>query len=54
VLDISGKADPERPEIPSRSTRDGRSYISAGIIDKQSGRVAVNAIDRQSGCSSIG
>ena len=49
IGDTSGKADPERPEIPGRPTRDGRSYITAGIIDRENGRVFVNAIDRQSG-----
>ena len=49
IGDTSGQADPERPEIPGRPTRDGRSYLTAGIIDRQSGRVFVNVIDRQSG-----
>lgn len=49
IGDTSGKADSERPEIPGRPTRDGRSYITAGIIDRANGRVFVNAIDRQSG-----
>ncbi|HEX8537969.1 MAG TPA: hypothetical protein VF664_10940, partial [Cystobacter sp.] len=49
IGDTSGKADPERPEIPGRPTRDGLSYVTTGIIDRASGRVFVNAINRQSG-----
>ncbi|MBL8956372.1 MAG: hypothetical protein JNK82_36700 [Myxococcaceae bacterium] len=44
--DSKGKADPERPEVPGRPTRDGQSYISANITDAASGRVGVTAIDR--------
>ncbi|MBJ6765901.1 PQQ-like beta-propeller repeat protein [Myxococcaceae bacterium JPH2] len=49
IGDLSGKADPTRPEIPGRPSRDGRSYLLARIIDARSGRVFVNAVDRQSG-----
>ncbi|MDY7225566.1 hypothetical protein [Hyalangium rubrum] len=49
IGDTSGRADAERPEIPGRPTRDGRSYLLAGIIDRREGRVFVNAVDRQSG-----
>ncbi|HYO56640.1 hypothetical protein [Archangium sp.] len=48
IGDLSGKADTTRPEIPGRPTRDGRAYILSRIIDAQSGRLLVNAIDRQS------
>jgi outer membrane protein assembly factor BamB len=49
IGDTSGKADPERPEIPGRPTRDGRSYLLAGITDRASGRLFLNAVDRQTG-----
>jgi hypothetical protein len=48
IGDLSGKADTTRPEIPGRPTRDGRSYILAHIIDASSGRIFINAVDRQS------
>ncbi|WP_224372751.1 PQQ-binding-like beta-propeller repeat protein [Hyalangium versicolor] len=49
IGDTSGTADPERPEIPGRPTRDGRSYVLASITDRKSGRVLVNAVDRSTG-----
>jgi hypothetical protein len=49
IGDISGNADPDRPEIPGRPTRDGRSYVLASITDPKSGRVLLNTVDRQSG-----
>jgi hypothetical protein len=49
IGDTSGKADPNRPEIPGRPTRDGLSYISAQISDGARGRIAVTEIDRASG-----
>jgi hypothetical protein len=49
IGDTGGKADPNRPEIPGRPTRDGLSYISAQISDGAHGRVAVTEIDRASG-----
>ncbi len=49
IGDLSGNIDPERPEIPGRPTRDGRSFILAGIVDPQAGRLFVNAVDRQTG-----
>jgi hypothetical protein len=49
IGDTSGKADPNRPEIPGRPTRDGQSYISAQISDGAHGHVAVTEIDRASG-----
>lgn len=47
IGDLSGTADTTRPEIPGRPTRDGRSYVLANIIDRPSGRLMVNAVDRQ-------
>ncbi|MFP2925706.1 hypothetical protein ACLESO_10895 [Pyxidicoccus sp. 3LG] len=49
IGDLSGNADPTRPEIPGRPSRDGRSYLIARIIEAPTGRVFVNAIDRQTG-----
>jgi hypothetical protein len=36
-----------RNEIPGRPTRDGLSFINAGIIEAPAGRVYVSSIDRQ-------
>ncbi|OJT26619.1 hypothetical protein BO221_00825 [Archangium sp. Cb G35] len=47
IGDLSGTADTTRPEVPGRPTRDGRSYILAAIIERPSGRLLVNAVDRQ-------
>ena len=47
IGDIKGKADQTQPEVPGRPTRDGRSFISAGIVDGAAGRLFVSAIDRQ-------
>ncbi|HEY3451692.1 MAG TPA: hypothetical protein VGK67_35370 [Myxococcales bacterium] len=47
VGDTDGKADPERAEVPGRPSRDGKSYLMAGIIDAAAGREFVNAVDRE-------
>ncbi len=47
--DTSGTADTTRPEIPGRPTRDGQSYINAGLIDQQAGRFYVNSVARDTG-----
>lgn len=44
--DTSGMPADPRTEIPGRPTRDGLSYISAGITDPAVGRVYVASIDR--------
>jgi hypothetical protein len=49
IGDTSGTVDPERPEIPGRPTRDGRSYVLASITERGSGRLLLNAVDRQTG-----
>jgi hypothetical protein len=49
IGDTSGTADLERPELPGRPTRDGRSYVLASITDRKTGRLLVNAVDRQTG-----
>ena len=46
--DTRGTVDPDRPEIPGRPTRDGLSFLSAGISDAATGRVTVTSIDRKS------
>lgn len=46
VGDTAGNADPERPEIPGRPTKDGKAYVSAGITDAQAGKVFINSVDR--------
>jgi hypothetical protein len=48
IGDTAGKADPERPEIPGRPTRDGLSFITAGMTEATTGRVYVSSIDRAS------
>ncbi|UQA56353.1 hypothetical protein [Polyangium aurulentum] len=41
-----GQPSPDRGEIPGRPTRDGLSFINAGIIDANAGRMYVNSIER--------
>lgn len=48
IGDTSGKPAEERTEIPGRPTRDGLSYINAGLIDAALGRAYVASIDRAS------
>lgn len=43
----SGEASKERPEIPGRPAGDGKSYLTAGIVDGAAGTVMVTAIDRE-------
>ncbi|MHB8877402.1 MAG: hypothetical protein ACYC8T_27230, partial [Myxococcaceae bacterium] len=47
IGDTAGKADPERPEIPGRPTRDGLSYLTAGLTDAQAGRLYVSSTVRE-------
>jgi hypothetical protein len=49
LADGNGAPDPNRPELDGRPTRDGRSLLSAGLIDPAAGRVWVRLVDRQSG-----
>jgi len=42
------KADP-RTEIPGRPSRDGLSYLNAGITDAEAGRAYVSSIERATG-----
>ena len=46
VGDTSGTAAEPREEVPGRPTRDGLSFIMAGIIDAPAGRFFVNSIER--------
>jgi hypothetical protein len=48
VGDTSGVPG-NRREIPGRPSRDGKSFLNAGITDAAAGRVWVAAIDRASG-----
>jgi hypothetical protein len=41
-----GKPATEPGEIPGRPSRDGQSFINAGVIDMPAGRMYVSAIDR--------
>lgn len=43
----SGQASKERTEVPGRPAGDGRTYLTAGIVDGASGTVMVTAIDRE-------
>jgi hypothetical protein len=43
-----GQPAPDRGEIPGRPTRDGLSFLTAGIIDAPAGRMYVNSIERTS------
>ncbi len=47
VGDTRGKADAERPSVPGRPSRDGRSYLTAAIIDRAAGKLYVNAIAKE-------
>jgi hypothetical protein len=48
IGDVHGRAATERNEIPGRPSRDGRSYLMAGLIEASEGRFYVNSIDRES------
>jgi hypothetical protein len=43
-----GKPASDRGEIPGRPSRDGNSFLNAGVIDVAAGRMYVSAIDRAS------
>jgi len=46
IGDIKGNAAAARTEIPGRPSRDGLSFLNAGIIDAQAGRAYVSSIER--------
>jgi len=43
-----GKADTERPEFPGRPAQDGKTFLTANIVDMAAGLVMVTAIERPS------
>jgi hypothetical protein len=43
-----GEPNKDRPEVPGRPAGDGRTYLTAGIVDGPSGVVMVTAIERES------
>lgn len=47
IADAQGRSQPAE-ELPGRPTRDGRLLISAAIVDRAQGLVAVHAFDRSS------
>lgn len=47
VGNTKGEASRERPEVPGRPAGDGRSFLTAGIVDGASGAVMVTAIERE-------
>ena len=47
VGDASGKRDEVQPEAPGRPSRDGASWLSAGVVDGEAGRLYVTSIRRQ-------
>jgi hypothetical protein len=49
IGDTSGKPAEPRSEIPGRPSRDGLSYLNAGIINKREGRAYVSSIERATG-----
>lgn len=48
IGDTEGNVDEERPEVPGRPSRDGQSFLNAGIVEVLSGRVYVNSVERPS------
>ncbi|APR75251.1 Hypothetical protein A7982_00597 [Minicystis rosea] len=49
IGDVNGIPLEPRVEVPGRPTRDGLSWITAGITDAQTGHAYVSSIDRKSG-----
>ncbi|MDB4967129.1 MAG: hypothetical protein JWN44_2818 [Myxococcales bacterium] len=49
IADASGRADPARPELLGRPSRDGRLLLAAAIGDRSTGDVVVRAVDRSTG-----
>ncbi len=45
---LDGKADTERPQLPGRPSRDGRSFLSANLGPRGTNKVYVHAVDRAS------
>lgn len=49
VGDAAGTADPERPLLDGRPSRDGSALLSMGLIQAATGRFWVRAVDRATG-----
>lgn len=49
VGDVHGTPADPRSEIPGRPSRDGLSFLNAGLVDAPAGRAYVSSIDRASG-----
>ncbi|MFI5290879.1 MAG: hypothetical protein ACHQ17_14565, partial [Polyangia bacterium] len=49
VAGPDGQADPLRPQLVGRPTRDGRLLVSAAISERGAGEVTVSAFDRETG-----
>jgi hypothetical protein len=49
IADANGNADPDRPELIGRPSRDGRLLIAAAIGDRANGEIVVRGFDRRSG-----
>ncbi len=49
IGDVSGQPDAARPELDGRPSRDGRSLLSAGVVDPAAGRLWLRRLDRASG-----
>lgn len=49
IGDLRGNVAQTRDEIPGRPTRDGLSFILAGLIEAPAGRFYVTSIDRSTG-----
>jgi hypothetical protein len=47
IADSDGNADPARPTLPGRPSRDGRLYLNAAIVDRAAGTAEVRALDAQ-------
>jgi hypothetical protein len=49
IADADGRADPNRPQLVGRPTRDGRLLITAALAGRGAGEATVSAFDRASG-----
>jgi len=49
VGDMRGRSDPEQPLLDGRPTPDGKSLLSAALINGQAGRLWVRVVERASG-----
>jgi len=47
VGDTSGKRDEQQPEVPGRPSGDGASWLSAGMVEGEAGRLYVTSIRRE-------